>query len=368
MSLRKTQITALLDIPFISLILKYDYYFNASLVEIVDLDMDLISCQGDFILTSNDRELVIWNTKTNQRRVISLPYRHRYPYPHYNILNNILLYADNKFAIEGTIDDLQGPFPSSDITLLDFITGEQHTHQFKDKFKIYDIKFLKPNNLVFDTWLKGIRILNIETFQEDHITLLNTRSSFSVLTADNQIISGYYGINFWDTNKNKLIGTSDFGAIGGRGTMNMEFLNDELLIARTSMEIGLINFRTRSIINTFNLYEFETEPDEKFPGERAISKKIILHEGNIIVRNSKRIFVFDYDLKLKIQSQLHLHMKFMGLLPDGHLMTISDESLRIWNIEDMRIVFETMEIKGEENVLLNGRLYNLKNGYLSIYE
>ena len=57
----------------------------------------------------------------------------------------------------------------------------------------------------------------------------------------------------------------------------------------------------------------------------------------------------------------------MALLPNGQLMTIFNESLIVWRIEDLKIIFETCKIKYYSH-LINGYLFESMNNLVTIYE
>lgn len=97
-------------------------------------------------------------------------------------------------------------------------------------------------------------------------------------------------------------------------------------------------------------------------------QQILITNNIIIVRNTHQIFIFDRNLNLKVQSVSHIDIRLMDLLPDNQLITISDGSLIIWNIKDLSITFETTKIKGRTNVLLNGRVFTIRNGRLAVYK
>lgn len=318
--------------------IKYDYYFNASLSEVIENDLNFLETKGNFILFGNDTKLIIQNGK-----------KIYFAFPHINptffYTRKYLLYESDKLAIIQTTGAGEYEIPvSNEIILLDLNTEEYQYYKFKNVFSVISTCLINRDTILIATYDR-LKIFNISTLEEDDMLAC---AIYSLLNLNNEIIIGRGGrISFWDFEDNRYIKSIQINQ-SKRIISQMEFLDTQYLVVKDIYKISLVNFM--NVVKSVNIYLME--PTKKHTSDGFISRFIIF-DKYIIVRTQVRIFIFDHNLDLKVMSESHSMMTFMDVLPNGQLLTISSQSLRIWRIEDMKILFETTDITDYDNVLLN---------------
>lgn len=352
------------------IVIKYDYYFTGVVVAKINTDIpepESIQKVENFILIQRDRYLLIWNTKTHEKKMFAFPDTD--PEPNIFYAEKHILYADNKFAIgirvDAYVENSEGPQLSTYIGLLDFNTGEQQYHRFADTPSIYDIKIVNDKILV--SAYDSVRMLDVNTLEEKRI---NFNPVFFVLPYDNNtkiIIGGRGSITFYNLQDQLFITTINFS---NHGVTDIQLLNEHTFIARTGIHIATCDIKTRSVIKQVDIPALETEPYERHIFETHIRKVLILKD-KIIVQTAKRIFIFDYDLDLKFTGQHIPMINFMDVLPNDQLITISRQGLiKIWEFEGFELhpLHEIEGGLGHHNILLNGLVYRIKDGQIVVYE
>lgn len=333
----------------ISLVItKYDYYFTNHKIDNINVPLnyinDFLSCEH-FILVGDDTRLMILNTQTNEAKIFPLPDNHKHPF----YIQKCILFEEIKIAITRNIVHNDGTIFSA-VLVIDFDTQKQQYHKIEDQLEINDIK-ISQLGIILAVTDNGIFILDKDTLEVKNRLPTIPAAILAIYKDDSQFISSINRITFWNEKTVTINFTEQY-------IIDMQFLsNKEKFVVMTYRSIGICDFKTKSVIKTINLLG---------EGINSYFTEMIISKEHIIVRTEQVIYFYDYDLNLQSKIGPLSEIFSMSLLLNDHLVIVLEKSLSIWDIE--RKIFVTTEIKGQNVIVINGRIYKGDNDTITVYE
>lgn len=330
---RKNYILTLLDIPFKSIVVKYDYYLEGEVDFILNelKEIDPRGASTHIVLLNNHRvvinlpseqNLLIWNLQT--RNIDSILKGHT------DVISVVRVLKDNRI-VSVAEDDL--------IKIWNSDTGIcEHTLSGHTSFVM--LTEISSDNRIISVENEGpnIRVWNPDTGNCELVIRENLGFSTSLLIMGNKIIVGVsdndnFFIRIWDINSGKLLHSLK----GHTSFINHLNILDEQRIVSGSAD------------TTLRIWNLKTYTCEKIlNGHRDSIVSILIMPDKTIISSS-----FDETLKIwkngeKMSSLIHLTgvVSTLKILPDGKLISAShDRILRIWDLDtfENRLIFTDHE-------------------------
>lgn len=346
------------------IISKYDYYFSGimsksySIEGFIDYLSVVISPLGkEFIIATERDKVYLWDPKTDEQKILTVNYNTRIVPTKFSIL------YDNKLFIAGS-KVIGSDRTIAGYSLFDLDSGEQKNHQFNtlDDFSINDAQLFIPEDkiprILIGSEYGSFLVLNTESWQLKRLNEIH-QNSFLILKTPlddgSQIITSNRGhINFWNINEEKLLYTIGFTSI----IINqISYFDDDHILIQSDKQLIIFNFKLSKIVKEFN-------------GLYNIEKMLILFNKDIIIGTFDDIYLLGSKLDFKHKIGTHKELINIYQLPNNQIVTVSSNSLRIWDIEEENYLYETNEIKDEINILNDSRIVTKgKNmGEIVIYE
>ena len=339
MSIRKTQITALLDIPFISLILKYDYFLEGvpRLIHHEKYSIDHVAALPNnraVYTTHNEVKIinlhnrVVEYTLTGHKRYINILY-----------VNNNLIATVSEYSLK-----------IWDLITKNYIYNSQerigivHTMLFHDKYLYYD----KRNKVIK---------LDLLTHEEIIYHLDTDKTIKQLFVMANRLIVVNGIINVFNLLTGKLIYTL------GKYIKYVKQIDENNIISSSyyhgNKTYNIITGRSENIFQNISI---------------AISSILILPDKRVVVLfDSGGIFIFEnLNKKQYVLGRCYNSTKHMAVLFDGNIVTSGNENvLRILDPNTGQHLF-TIKSKDATTILIvsdTGQLITTNyNGNLIIWQ
>lgn len=303
-----------IDLPFKSIIEKYDYYFEGK-IDFVLYDRQKYSLRlCKMALLKNDRiatieefksEIIIWDIKTKKKYLELVG--------HKGEIRTIKVLKDNRIVSLGT-DGL--------IKIWNSDTGQcEHTLQ-GNKF-INPLIISEDNRIISSDCVNTIKIWNTYT-QKCELVILNYNNKItSILNIGNKLILdfNYQEVKIYDITSGKHLHT--LTNISSTETTR-KFDNNTIMRGLNDRNLIIWNITTgESTILIKNI-------------KRQMSSYLILPNENMIT--------CDYSIKIWKKDELQFTLlghtgivTILNMLPDGRLMSISvDLTIKVWNLDTQK--------------------------------
>lgn len=317
MSLRKLQITALLDIPFISLILKYDYFLEG-IPRLVHHEKHPI--QNIALLLNNKAVYIVCNLV----KIINL---------HTGVIERILEDHEGYIDILAVNNNLIATTSKDSLKIWD-LTTENYIYNLEETIGKVSVMIFHDKYLYYDTDNKIIR-LDPFTCKEMIYNLNTDKKVRHLFIMNNRLIVVSGIINIFDLLTGELLYT----------------LGDYITYIKQIDENHIIS---SSYYAGNKIYNIITGQSEFILKDIAISHILILPDKRLVILSDcGRINILEaLDKKQYVLDCRYNLIKHMALLFDDNIITGGNENvLRVWNPNTCKLLFTMKGTTGERGTL-----------------
>ena len=323
MTTRQDRIYQLLNLPFSSLVIKYDYYFQGDLVsnlliqhEKTDEVTDVFTFEGYYVALLTETVLIS-NYRTN--KTFSLEEDKRF-------LRFCILLSPGRFLFL-TYEPLS-------IYIIDFNTENIQSQELEIDSDISSMKMME-NKIIISTY-DEIFIIDSETLLVEDVIKTGTVDN-GLIIYKNQIISIDIGdhsiiVNFWDPSNLELIKSVNRNTLEDQSVPVIKCIRNKLILGYSSGRIVIIDLEDKN--GTINI-----EREEQLP-----ARDILIRENIFVARFADCIQFVDLENDLMNEIPLENQL-YIFLLPNDQTLIMDQNTIKIYD-------FDTYELQHITNLFL----------------
>ena len=359
MTTRQNRIYQLLNLPFSSLVIKYDHYFSGELIsnvliehEETDEVTDVFTFEGYYVALLT-KTVVISNYRTN--KTFSLEEDKRF-------LRFCVPLSSGKFLFLSSGKFLFLTYEPPSIYIIDFNTENIQLQELDIDSDISYVKMME-NKIVLSTY-DEIFIIDSETLLVENMVQTGTINNGLVIYK-NQIISidigdGSMIVNFWNSSNLEFINSININdTLEDQSVSVIKCIKNKLILGYSSGRIVIMDLEGKNSI-------IDIERDEQLS-----VRDILIRKNNFVVRFEDCIQIFDLEGDL-IDEILLENQLYIFSLPNDQMLIMNEENIKLYD-------FDTYELQHITNLFLvdnykaaissTGKLIVLlHNGELLIYK